>query len=834
MKERKRFARSIALTAGLFCLSAAAGLAYGQDNASAPGTGLTDRLSAGISVGEIYNDNVYATRADRKSDWITTIAPYLGLQFGDNEASINVGASAEQGVYSEYSDEDYLDYRFYANGRFLLTPELLLFTSVSQAHNHEDRSSPDDADGSVPAEYDLTSGVAAILKRFGQTSVKLGATYDRYDFDDAGIVNNDDRDRQVFTGGARIEHRTSDSTRVFGEFTYDGRDYRTKADTVLPSDYKRDSDGVRAIAGVVHRFSPGLDGEIYAGWMYQNYEAGVLQDVSEPDFGGRLNWRPDDDTALIFDARRSIQETTVDGASSYVLTQLTLDWQHWVRENLRLDAGVRYSVDAYQGIPRTDHQFGASLGLRRYLNPHTYLSVGYAFSGRQSDDIIQNFNQSSVMVRLGADLQPAFDEETTSTNGASPDGPVALEPESQSNLYFGIATGLVTTGTWLEGPRGAEPGGGGPPDPGSLQADFADYGTAGKMIAGYGHLINDWYFGLEGDVSIADAEWNHSRLPGGRVFSVKRNWAAGVSALAGRRLAGGSLLYSRASMKFTEFDTDYQTPSGNRFDDTQTKFGLGLGIGGEAPVSSNIKLRMEYDYTAFDDYRMAVPSGTDIFANNESGMWLGVVYSLQDGPLNKTPSGPTDFSGYYAGVQAGHGALLSNDTTGPRTDDSTLVADFGDTGFTGGAFAGYNAQFNRWVFGGELVAELSDVAWDHEREPTGRSFSLEKKYSLGASLRAGYVLGQAALLYARAGIVHSGLEYSFRRGMTAVNTDLCDTGLRFGMGMEMPMTEQLNVRLDFSHTDYGRQVVLVPGPDNGEERFDAVETLFRVGTVYRF
>jgi opacity protein-like surface antigen len=823
MKERSQSAGNFGVAACFVLATGAAGPAIAQDAAESSGAGLAERLSAGITIGEEYNDNIFSTRAAREADWITTIAPWLGLELGDNDARVNLGANAEYGAYASNSDENYLDYRFYANGRVRFAPGFLLLTNLSHSHDHEDRGSPDDVNGSEPTEYDLTRGVAAILKRFGQTIVKLGTTYDRYDFEDSGIINNDDRDRQIVTAGMRAERRAGEAARLFGEVYFNNREYRTSVDD---NGFNRDSDGIRAAAGVNYRFSPTLDGEIYAGWIYQDYADGALADVSTPDIGGRLNWRPADGTSLIFNAERSVEETTLSGASSYVLTGLSLDWLHWISEDVRLHAGANYAVHDYQGVNRTDHVYGVDLGIRRYLNPHTYVNAGYAFRGRQSDDIIQNYDQSRFMVRLGADLQPAYDAATTGTNnGAGPDDAGSMEPGSRSTFYLGAQTGVLTSGTWLDGPRGAG---------GSLQADFADYGMAGELFAGYGYEVADWYFGLEGDISIADVEWDHSRLPGGRVFSVRRNWALGVSGMVGRRLMGGSLVYGRAGLKLAEFDTDYQTPSGSRFDDTLQQIGLGFGLGAEAPVSSNVSLRMEYDYTAFDDYDMVIPSGTDIFANNESGVWLGVSYSLQGRAPDPADSKAAEFSGFYAGVQAGHGSLLSNDTTGPRNAGSVLVADFGDTGFTGGVFAGYNAQFERWVFGGEVDAEISDAAWDHEREPTGRSFSLEKQYSLGASLRAGYVLGQAALVYARAGIVHSGLEYNFLRGMTALSADLGETGLRFGMGMEMPMTEQLNVRLDFTHTDYGRQSVFIPGVGNGEERFDVSETLFRLGTAYRF
>ena len=788
-----------------------------QDAAQPLTTGLGERLNGGVVVTEVINDNIFSTRAQKETDFITVIAPWLDLSLGDSDARVTLGASAEIGAYAENSSEDYQDYRFYADGRYRIAPGFLLFGNVSHEHEHEDRGSPDDVNGTRPTEYDATRAIAAVLKRFGQTSVKLGATYAHYDFDDTGPINNDDRDREHLTAGARVEHSLNNATRIFGEFTYDTRQYRLALDD---NGFNRDSDGIRAIAGVSHRFAPGLDGQLYAGWIYQDYEDGLLRNVSTPDVGGRLNWRPADGTSVLFRAERTVEETTVNGASSYVRTALSFGWRQWLDQDLRADAGASYSVNDYWGLQRTDHVFGLNLDLRKYLTPHLFVGAGYAFEGRQSNDIIQNYDQSKFMVRFGAELQPAYSEtqQAAQALGTSSDG-------GPGAFYLGVQTGLATIGTDLEGPRGAG---------GSLQSDFADHGVAGSLFAGYSRDVSNWYLGLEGDVSIADADWDHARLPGGRVFAVDRDWAFGLSGILGQRLMGGALLYGRAGLVVAEFDTTYRTSSGRRFDGKQTELGLRFGIGGHVPVSRDVSVRMEYDYTSFDDYDVTVPSSTDTFANSQSTMWLGAAYHLQDQTVPEHGSQPARFDGFYAGVQAGHGQLLSNDLSGPRMAGSTLIADFGDAGFSGGMFAGYNAQFEQFVVGVEADAEISDAIWDHEREPTGRSFSLDKQYSIGASLRAGYVLGSAGLLYARAGLVHSDLKYNFRRGATSVSVSDGELGWRVGLGMELPVMEQVNVRLDFSHTDYGNKSVLIPGADNGAERFDVSENLFRLGAIYRF
>ncbi len=772
-------------------------------------------ITAGLVVTEQFNDNIFATRALKVPDGITVVSPAVNMRLRDASGELNFGGTAEFSFYAAHPDENTQDFELYANGRYRAGADVLLLAGAGYDRKHDDRSSPDDALGQRPTIYYVARAYAAAQTKSGATTLKLGATFDNLDFEDAsgfaGTINNDDRDRNVVTAGFRVSYDVTRRDQVYAALSYDGRHYRTDFDD---AGFARDSDGVRASVGIRSKLTDALDGEVYGGWIYQSYDDARFDNVSSPDFGGRLIWTPLAGLSVEANAERSLMETTLVGASGYLQTHASLSFVQWIRPDVRLNGGVGYYDNEYQDLARRDNIFEAWAGIRRYVSPHVYLGVNYAFTSRDSTDIRESYDQSVVMVRLGRTQDPAY----TASEISDPSVP----ERRHTGAYVGVKTGLVTTETKLEGPRG---------NGGDLQADFGDHGIVGGGFLGYGMAIGKWHLALEGDFTFGSADWDHSRSPGGRVFSVDRKESYGLSAIVGRNLNGGSLFYGRAGAVYQHFDTAYETV-GNAFASSESKIGLRLGIGGSVPLSSQLSLRMEYEYTTFGDYKLGPPREPDTFANDESGVWLGLAYAFHPSLPADVPAFDVQWSGFYWGGQIGRSALSSL-TTGDREPPSILVADFSDTGATGGLFAGYGLSFNRLYLAAEIEAELSDVSWDHERDPTGRSFSLEKKGGLGAGLRVGYIVNNAALLYGRVGIVQSYFDIDFDRGLNAVHKDATEIALRYGFGMELPATPHMAIRLDYTFTDYGTLRLTAP-PVGDVETYKTTESLFRLGSVIRY
>jgi len=774
----------------------------------------------GASVTEMYDDNIFATRTNQIPDAITIFSPYLGYKLDGEKLDLSIISDADIGRHADVSSEDYEDARLKIKSLYQATDTLQVLTQGLLAQEHESRNSVDDVNGLEPTVYSIARAVAAVRKKVGDSSVKVGGTFDRLDFDDVpaagGTINNDDRDRDVATAGVRVGHWINPNKEIFAEFTYDNRDYDALMDD---AGFNRDSDGVRAAAGFRKKIGGDLNVEAYLGWLYQDYDDPLLKDVSSIDFGGRLFWNAARGTTVSAFLERSIEETTLAGASSYLETGVGGSIRHWLRPDMRVDGNVGYYHDEFQGIARNDYLYNAGLGATWYFRPHMYVGTEYKFLRRDSDSLINDYDESRIMVRLGIDNDPTYKPEDL------------LKPTVPSvdlaGFYVGLQGGITDVGTALFGPR---------ENTGTLRADFADHGLAGGALLGYGANIANWHLALEADVSGSGSGWDHSRTPGGRVFSVDRDVAYGLSGIVGHTFANSSMLYARAGATIAGFDTSY-LEGGTLVRDDSNELGFRIGIGATAPIRSNLSFRMEYGYTAFEDTIINYIRGNgqpdqDRFANSESALWLALVYGLQTTPASKWMESLPDYNGFYAGLQGGQGVLVS-ETTGPRSAGSVLTADFGDWGSTAGLFLGYGVHRGRFVIGVEGEAEISDARWDHERAPTGRSFRLEKKATYGVSVRLGRTFSNGTLLYARAGVVQSDFEINFMRGANTVIKDDSETGVRVGFGMEIPTGEHWSTRLDYTHTTYGDMSLVAP-PNNSIERYDPSESLFRLGLARRF
>lgn len=197
------------------------------------------------------------------------------------------------------------------------------------------------------------------------------------------------------------------------------------------------------------------------------------------------------------------------------------------------------------------------------------------------------------------------------------------------------------------------------------------------------------------------------------------------------------------------------------------------------------------------------------------------------------------YSGFYAGAQIGHGGLTT-ETFGPRGGGGYDLADMGNLGASYGLFAGWGREFGDWYLGAELEGGDSSARWYHNKNKDDAPTEyVNKDAGYAASLRGGYIL-DGGLLYGRLGLVRTDFhtyytENQFATG--AFDKDHSETGTRFGVGMDIPASANLFVRLDYSATDYGEYDVPYQSSGGGAittEKFDLRENLFNVGLGWRF
>ena len=781
-----------------------------EDHAAAK-AGAVDSITvdAELDMAFGYLDNLFATQNNEVDDLIGIVRPKLDVLAKGKNYQISVTGRGELGRYESNSAENYDDWQIGLNSRARLSSEVTLVGGGDYRWDHENRSSPEDVNGLNPTEYQRGYGFAGLLWNKGDLSVRLAGTITDLNFSDIpstfGTINNDDRDRVHYEVGGRLGYKLSSGTDIFVQAAYDDRRYDDAFDDF---GFTRSSDGYSTALGIRHKFSPQLSAEIYAGILEQNYDSPLLRDVSIVDFGALLDWRDPTGIAATVRVDRTVEETTLPGASAYILTSGQLSLR--ALNTPRFSAGVSIGGSHYDYIGAARSEFVTSTGLwaRYWLDKRIYLGADYDFAQRTSNRAGFDYDENRLFLRIGAQLQPR-------NNWGAADSFSLSDQSGPGGGYGALLFSHGTMTTALDGPRG---------NGGSNTADFGDDGAAVVAAAGYGFVTGPIYLGLEIEGQLSGPEWNHVAS---RVFSVEKKDSIGASLRLGYVNARADLVYGRFGVVSSRFRTLYEHPASSA-DIGERKIGLGFGMGVEAGFGSHGFVRAEYSLASYGDYDMPTGHGdADNFSNSENQFRIGIGFRLDARPETDKPA--HDFSSAYAGVQFGHGSLISQNF-GFRSGGAPIDISRSSAGPILGLLAGGGFLWEKFYLGAEIDADISNVDWNIERDPSGRIFSTEHEYSYGSSARLGYQISNSALLYGRIGVVRTKFDTHFSTRNVLVLEKNWKTGTRFGGGVELGLSSATRLRFDYTHTDYGAFDIEA---DQSVDRFDNSENLFRIGITFK-
>jgi hypothetical protein len=147
--------------------------------------------------------------------------------------------------------------------------------------------------------------------------------------------------------------------------------------------------GITVVSGMM-----GTKGEDYS----------TLETINGATAGVDLTWNVTKLTTLKFGVERSIEETTEDGASGVFRTDFDASVDHELLRNLILSAEAGYSLQEYEGTDRDDNVVAFGLLGKYLLSRNFYISLGYEFSRRESDEAGSDYDRNVVMLRLQAQL----------------------------------------------------------------------------------------------------------------------------------------------------------------------------------------------------------------------------------------------------------------------------------------------------------------------------------------------------------------------------------------------------------------------------------------------
>jgi hypothetical protein len=360
---------------------------------------------------EIYNDNIFATPNHNTGDFITVLAPSFDLMSNWNQDALNLHAGGAFGNYASHSSENYRDGFISTDGRVDIDEGKTAYGGLQIQKLHESRYSPDSPGSAAePVKYMNYGGNAG----FSQSGLRIGYSADfslnRYEYEavprvGGGFVPQSDRNMTTPDLALRGSYEFAQDIQAYvrGEGNY--RAYDHGASSSNPS---RTSAGYRIDTGIHADLTGVVLADVYVGYLSQDYSSPAYSPVHGLDLGAKVTWNPTTLDTVQFSVNRTVQDlnggvlTAGQVSSGYLDTVVTLTEDHELLRNLIVSGNVSYVNDDFQGINRTDNNYGFGVGAKYLMNRYFAAGVSYGYSHRQSGgaQATTPYSDNLIMIRL--------------------------------------------------------------------------------------------------------------------------------------------------------------------------------------------------------------------------------------------------------------------------------------------------------------------------------------------------------------------------------------------------------------------------------------------------
>lgn len=352
-----------------------------------------------------YDDNIFFTDTNTVDDTVSVTSPGVAFERRGDRHALSAEVSADVYRYRDNPSENYSDYFGRVEGRYDISPFSNIFGGALYSIEHESRESPDAVDGTEPTEYDNAQAYAGGFTKRDAWLFRLGGSFQSLDFKDtpsinANTIDNDDRDRDLYNGGLWVGYELNSTWTPFVQIAADIRRYDLATDNF---GYDRDSDGYRASVGTRFAVGGNLVGEVFAGYMNQDYDDARLDTVTEPTVGLNVIWQVRPTSTLNGWIDRTIEETTLIDSSSYLYTSAGARFDQEITDSLTFNARYVFAQSDYNDVDREDYFQTAGVGLFYQTTPVFGILADYRY--QQSDSSISGEDYSRNVVTLRGELR---------------------------------------------------------------------------------------------------------------------------------------------------------------------------------------------------------------------------------------------------------------------------------------------------------------------------------------------------------------------------------------------------------------------------------------------
>lgn len=383
--------KSIGLMAALACLAGPGAVAQTAEEAPLGRSGVrvgTIILQPTLTLSGQYDGNIFRRETGRKASTILSVRAGATAQTDWRRHSIDLSAGVEAGHFTASSDDDYVDGQVSATGILDINRSARFRLRAGVERRHERRGGDD-----TPTTLGRpVKEIAAFVEATGQYApgrlkIQPSVRFEKRDFQDrrligGGIGDQDDRDRQIITGGIEFGYNLP------GPFEMTARADLLRTDFDDARDrggFDRDNTRLSILAGARIDQERLVSGAVLVGYQKRWSDDPALSDFSGPAVEAQVEWRPRRYLTFAATARRAEEETTIIGASatSVAYGEIKATWE--VQRFVDLKAVAAYERRSFRGAGRRDKTLVLGVGAEWRARETTTISVGYRYIDETSN-----------------------------------------------------------------------------------------------------------------------------------------------------------------------------------------------------------------------------------------------------------------------------------------------------------------------------------------------------------------------------------------------------------------------------------------------------------------
>lgn len=354
-------------------------------------------LSPSLSVLARYDDNVFATPGDRRSDVFVDLRADAALHRAAPGQTIDAAVYAETRRYTRFTRENVTVFGARASAGKALGERVTVTARTAFDRLFERRSDPEAIVDPArrPSLVDRTEAAFDVRGGGARFDFAANATVVRSDY---RRRIEDDRDLATYQASLRGGWRFREGMTVFVQPYANRRNARLRVDR---GGVDRDATTTGVLAGVTFDLADRLTGDIGAGAFHADPDDSSLASFDGVAFTGRLSWRPRVRTSIRLQGFRGDVATIRAGAIGRVDTRASIVVEQEAHHDLIVKAMLGLRNVHYRGTLDRDQRYrSVGAGARYLLDRHVAVTLDADWTRRGADLAVERFRRWQTMAGL--------------------------------------------------------------------------------------------------------------------------------------------------------------------------------------------------------------------------------------------------------------------------------------------------------------------------------------------------------------------------------------------------------------------------------------------------